>query len=91
MNLTEGQEMIFDIFSDTTKAYRHDKELAKTMKKLNRELDTAYNCFNEATDPLVIEALIYRMKELETRYSFLVKRAKTERLCNRTCPGGKMR
>ena len=91
MNLTEGQEMILDIFSDTTKAYRHDKELVKAMKRLNVELGTVYNCFNEATDPLVIEALIYRMKELETGYSFLVKRAKTERLCGQICPGGKMK
>lgn len=80
--------MIYDIFSDKTKALRHDKELSKAMSDINFELQSTYNCFNEATDPLIIEALIYRMKELELEYSFLVKRAKLERFCGDLVPNG---
>lgn len=80
--------MIYDIFSDKNKAYRHDEKLSKAITDINSQLESTYNCFNEATDPLIIEALIYRIKELELEYSFLVKRAKLERLCGDLVPNG---
>ena len=81
MLLSEGSNMILDIFSDTSKIYSYDKSLSAAAEKIKEELNRAYAGFNEATDPLIIEALIYRMKELEAQYSFLIKRAKLERLC----------
>lgn len=80
--------MIYDIFSNKTKAYRYDKSFSKELDRLDFELKNTYNCFNEATDPMITEALIYRMKELELQYSFLMKRAKTERLCGKLLPSG---
>ena len=73
--------MILDIFSDTDKKYESDRELARSAEYIKMQLRGTYDRFNEATDPLIIEALIYRMKELEAQYSFLIKRAKLERLC----------
>ncbi len=73
--------MILDIFSDTSKIYSYDKGLTSAAEEIKAELDRAYASFNEATDPLIIEALIYRMKELEAQYSFLIKKAKLGRLC----------
>ncbi len=81
MILSEGINMILDIFSDTSKIYSYDKGLGSSAETIKAELQMAYATFNEATDPLIIEALIYRMKELEAQYSFLIKRAKLERLC----------
>lgn len=72
--------MILDIFSDTDKKYESDRELARSAEYIKMQLRGTYDRFNEATDPLIIEALIYRMKELEAQYSFLIKRAKLERL-----------
>lgn len=73
--------MIFDIFSDTDRIYNYDKNVTQTAENIRLQLQGTYARFNEATDPLIIEALIYRMKELETQYSFLIKKAKLERLC----------
>ena len=74
--------MILDIFSDTDKKYESDRELARSAEYIKMQLRGTYDRFNEATDPLIIEALIYRMKELEAQYSFLIKQAKLERLCS---------
>ena len=73
--------MILDIFSDTDRKYNYDKDLTQSAENIKLQLQGTYARFNEATDPLIIEALIYRMKELETQYSFLIKKAKLERLC----------
>ncbi|HAX84158.1 MAG TPA: hypothetical protein DCY15_06825 [Ruminococcaceae bacterium] len=73
--------MIFDIFSDTDRIYNYDRNVTQTAENIRLQLQGTYARFNEATDPLIIEALIYRMKELETQYSFLIKKAKLERLC----------
>ena len=72
--------MILDIFSDTDKKFESDRELARSAEYIKIQLRGTYDRFNEATDPLIIEALIYRMKELEAQYSFLIKKAKLERL-----------
>lgn len=81
MILSEGRKMILDIFSDTGRKYNYDKNLTQSAENIRLQLQGTYARFNEATDPLIIEALIYRMKELETQYSFLIKKAKLERLC----------
>lgn len=81
--------MILDIFSDTDKKYESDRELARSAEYIKMQLRGTYDRFNEATDPLIIEALIYRMKELEAQYSFLIKRAKLERLCGELSLDGK--
>ena len=81
MILSEGRKMILDIFSDTDRKYNYDKDLTQSAEYIKLQLQGTYARFNEATDPLIIEALIYRMKELETQYSFLIKKAKLERLC----------
>lgn len=73
--------MIFDIFSDTDRIYNYDKNVTQTAENIRLQLQGTYARFNEATDPLIIEALIYRMKELEAQYSFLIKKAKLEKLC----------
>lgn len=81
--------MILDIFSDTNKKFEADRELARSAEYIKMQLRGTYDRFNEATDPLIIEALIYRMKELEAQYSFLIKRAKLERLCGELSLDGK--
>lgn len=73
--------MIFDIFSETDRIYNYDRNVTQTAENIRLQLQGTYARFNEATDPLIIEALIYRMKELEAQYSFLIKKAKLERLC----------
>lgn len=73
--------MIFDIFSDTDRIYNYDRNVTQTAESIRLQLQGTYARFNEATDPLIIEALIYRMKELEAQYSFLIKKAKLEKLC----------
>lgn len=83
--------MILDIFSDTDKIYNYDRDLTRTAENIRMQLRGTYARFNEATDPLIIEALIYRMKELETQYSFLIKKAKLERLCGETYIKGDFR
>ena len=81
--------MILDIFSDTDKKFESDRELARSAEYIKIQLRGTYDRFNEATDPLIIEALIYRKKELEAQYSFLIKKAKLERLCGEFSLDGK--
>lgn len=80
--------MLYDVFADQSQCYRYDHDISKSMKIISRELQNTYNCFNEVTEPLIIEALIYRMKELETQYEYLMRKAKLERLCGELMPGG---
>lgn len=88
MLLSEGRRMFLDIFSDTDRVYSYGKDITQTAENIKLQLRGTYARFNEATDPLIIEALIYRMKELETQYSFLIKKAKLERLCGELTPKG---
>ena len=52
----------------------HADELAE----VNRELEIAYNCFEAATDPDLIESEIYRIKYLQAKQAYLIKNAKGE-------------
>ncbi|MEG2376998.1 MAG: DUF2508 family protein [Clostridia bacterium] len=40
------------------------------------ELRCARTCFEQAKDPEIIEACVYEIKSAESRYSFLLRRAK---------------
>ena len=51
--------MILDIFSDTDRIHSYDKDLTQAAENIRILLQGTYARFNEATDPLIIEALIY--------------------------------
>lgn len=83
--------MLIDIFSDAKQKYVTDTDLTENAEYIKLQLKGTYNRFNEVTDPLIIEALIYRMKELEMQYSFLIKKAKLERLSGEFTANGKFK
>ncbi len=80
--------MIIDIFTDLKAPKRIDQLLTKEASAVINELNTAYCLFNEVTDPYETESLIYRMKELETHYSYLIKEAKLGKVHNVDFIGG---
>ena len=73
--------MITELFTDTKKPYRFDRDVILQAKELNIQLNNANCLFNHATDSLDIEAAIYRIKELEIQYAALLNRAKLEKIC----------
>lgn len=80
--------MIIDLFADSKATQKEDKLLTDETKRVIRELDKTYLLFNEVTDPYETESLIYRMKELETHYSYLIKEAKLGKIHNPCFIGG---
>ena len=45
------------------------------------ELRYARNCFENASDPEIVEACVYEIKSAEARYSFLLRKAKETGTC----------
>ncbi len=64
------------------KAANEKKYLLREIEDALSDLRYARNCFEEANDPEMIEACIYEIKSAETRYSYLIRRAK--RLADKT-------
>ena len=80
--------MIIDLFADSNANIMEDKALTNETKRVINELSKVHQLFNEVTDPYETESLIYRMKELETYYSFLIKKAKLGKIHNSSFIGG---
>lgn len=80
--------MIIDLFADSKIIAKEDKLLTEETKRVISELNKAYLLFNEVTDPYKTESIIYRMKELETHYSYLIKEAKLGKVHNPCFIGG---
>ncbi len=72
--------MIIDLFSQKHAVTKADKMLSDELRRVVSELQKAKLIFNEVTDPYEIESVIYRLKELEMHYSFLIKEAKLGKL-----------
>ena len=72
--------MVIDLFSQKDTITKADKMLSDELKRVISELHKAKLLFNEVTDAYEIESVIYRMKELELHYSFLIKEAKLGKL-----------
>ncbi len=52
------------------------RELLSDIDATLADLRYARTCFAEATDPEIIEACVYEIKSAESRYGFLLRRAK---------------
>ena len=52
------------------------RELLKDIEDTLSDLRYARSCFQNAKDPDIIEACVYEIKSAETRYSFLLRKAK---------------
>lgn len=72
--------MVIDLFSQKDTSTNADKRLSDEIRHVISELRKADLLFNEVTDSYEIESVIYRMKELEMHYSFLIKEAKLNKL-----------
>ncbi len=81
--------MIIDLFADSKALHKEDKGLTQETRRVISELNNAQLLFNEITDPYEIESLIYRMKQLELHYSFLIKEAKLGKIVSVEHTGGR--
>ena len=80
--------MIIDLFSQKDFSTKADKLLTDELKLVIADIERAYLLFNEVTDPFEVESVIYKMKELEMHYSFLIKEAKLGKLTVSELGGG---
>lgn len=85
---TEVFIMIIDLFADLKSPKKIDRLLTEEAASVISELNKTYLLFNEVTDSYETESLIYRMKELETHYSYLIKEAKLGKVYNVEFIGG---
>lgn len=72
--------MIIDIMAGKTRPKKEDRELTALIVETVDETEKTYARFNEATDSYEIESLIFRLNELERRYSYLIRRAKLDKI-----------
>lgn len=82
--------MIIDLFADKKAKPKENRLITDETRRVVNELRKAAILFNEATDPYEIESIIYRMKELELHYSFLIKEAKLGKIVSLDYIGGNM-
>ena len=54
-------------------------ELLHSLSRTQREIDQAYNRFNFASDPDLIDSYIYEISALQCRYNYLLRRVKEQR------------
>lgn len=80
--------MIIDLFADKNALQKENRLITDETKRVVTELKKVHLLFNEVTDPYEIESLIYRMKELELHYSFLIKEAKLNKIVSIDLTGG---
>lgn len=73
--------MTADLFADTSKPYTTDPCLTERLHNTLLSLKNAKTQFNLASEPSEIEAIIYRLKSLEAEYSYILNKAKLERIC----------
>jgi len=66
---------VFDL-NRTSPERAREEHLLNELERAYTALRVARTAFSEARDPDLIEALIYEMKTAETRYCFLLKKAK---------------
>ena len=56
--------------------------LVDSLSSTQREIDAAYNRFNFATDPDLIDSCVYEINSLQCRYNYLLHKIKTrDSLC----------
>ena len=80
--------MIIDLFADKKAKPKESRLITNETRRVVNELRKTTILFNEATDPYEIESIIYRMKELELHYSFLIKEAKLGKIVSLDYIGG---
>ena len=72
--------MIIDIMAGKAKPQKENRKLTTLIGDTIVEINNTYASFNEATDSYEIESLIFRLNELERRYSYLIKYAKLNKI-----------
>lgn len=56
--------------------YNNSLNVILEIRNINNELEKAYEYFQNQTDSDLVDAGIYRIKELRARHSYLIKYAK---------------
>lgn len=75
----EKLRTIINIFLEKKKKENISSEKQQLLNDIEdalSDLRYARSCFSSATDPEMIEACIYEIKSAESRYSFLLRKAK---------------
>lgn len=57
-----------------------EKYLLDELAQSKNALDAAYSCFENATDPDIIDSCIYQVNSAQIRYKFLLEKAKAANL-----------
>ena len=51
-------------------------DLLHSLSRTQREIEQAYNRFNFASDPDLVESYVYEINSLQCRYNYLLRRVK---------------
>ena len=57
-----------------------ENQIISEIQKLNSELEKAYESFQNQTDDDLLEASIYKIKELRARHNYLIKLARKNKV-----------
>ena len=57
-----------------------EKYLIDELTQSKNVLDAAYSCFENATEPDIIDSCIYQVNSAQIRYKFLLEKAKAANL-----------
>lgn len=57
-----------------------EKYLLDELAQSKNALDAAYSCFENATEPDIIDSCIYQVNSAQIRYKFLLEKAKASGL-----------
>ena len=62
---------MFALFKKSTSREEEIEELAADLQEVRRELEFARQRFNHATEPELVDAMVYEMNALQARYDYL--------------------
>lgn len=64
----------------------HREELLESMRSTQSALSRAYDGFNRAGDPDLIESYVYEINALQHRYSYLLRQVRELDACAESAP-----
>ena len=71
---------MFHFFKETPKTDENYLILLNRLTEAKNDLDLAYQHFENATDPALIDSYIYEVNAMQMRYKFLLGRVKSYQL-----------
>ena len=79
--MTQARENLMAARTDIPKKYMHsikedDLSIKSSTETLRRELEILHNKFDQATEDILVDSIIYEMQAVQMRYTYYLEKCK---------------